>query len=409
MCIDTPLCPLHRGRVTTADQHEIGVEAGYETIPGPTNVIVIHAHNATFGADDSPGSKTSSSRSAFHSPPGEYGQLTPVKTTRDLIKVAQRHKYEMVESGEESEYSHLQHSHGGSRKFSTNSAGTAPSPSMPQSRGKVSITSSLSLSGHQPGPIFDSPEYMTVGSKSTKDWPETGEGVIHADNEYSHINPEALKSSETRSREAEGSDLDREGYHQLPSVFIGVAKQRPNDEINPEQRQNIHTTNAHPPAHRHKSATLASEPYTPIETANVKKRNTYSFAIVSTEEQYVSERGHTYHLLERSDEHQQYRSPPDSNEGSLKFHMEEDRKESSSIPPYSQVSKSDSDEQKETDKNKEQSDSSSLQESSMESSRKVIPPYSQVDKSKKKNRQPQAQLDAQLNPETHHYHQSRQT
>ena len=73
---------------------------------------------------------------------------------------------------------------------------------------------------------------------------------------------------------------------------------------------------------------------------------------------------------------------------------------------YSQENESpeqDSDKQKETE---EQSDSGSIQESSTETSRKVIPPYSQVDKSKKKNRKPQAQLDhdSQVDQKTHHYH-----
>ena len=357
----------------------------------------IHAHNATFGGDHSPDSKTSSSRSAHHTPPPEYEDVSTVKATKDSIRAAQRHQYEMVESSKQPEYSHLQHTHGGSQKFSINSTGTAPSPSMSQNRGKMSVTSSLSLSGHQPDLIFDSPEYMTTeldGSKSTKTWPETGEGVIHSDTQYSHLNHEALKDTETTTREAEGPDLDSEGYHQLPSVFTGEAKQQPNGEISPEQRQNSHTTNAHPPAHRHKSATLASEPYTPVEMTNVMKRNAYSFTIVSTDEQYVSERGHMYHLLERSDEYQQNRSTPGSNEDRPKFCIQEDnstkdRKDSSLIPPYSQVNKSperDSNKQKETEKGEEQSDSSSLQGSKTESSRKVIPSYSQVDKSKKKNR-----------------------
>ena len=243
----------------------------------------------------------------------------------------------------------------------------------------MSITSSLSLSEHQPEPIFDSPEYETIepnGSKSTKTLPE---GVINPDTEYSHISREVLKNMKTTTREAEDSDLDSKGYHQLPSVFTGVAKQQPNSEISPEQRENSCTTNTHPSARRHKSATAASsasEPYTPVETTNVVKRNTYSFAIVSTDEQYVSERGHMYHLLERSDEHQLTHS----NEGSPKFRIQEDN-------------------------SMEQSNSSFLQESSMENSGKVIPPYSQVDKSKKINRRPQVQLDAQLNQETHHHHQ----
>jgi hypothetical protein len=140
------------------------------------------------------------------------------------------------------------------------------------------------------------------------------------------------------------------------------------------------------------------------------KRNTYSFTIVSTDEQYVSERGHMYHLLERSDEHQHNQSIPHSKEGSPKSCIQEDdtmeeRKESSSIPPYSNIIMSpeqDSNKQKETEKHEERRDSSSLP---MESSHKVIPPYSQVDKSKKKNRQPQVQPDTQLNQETHHFHQ----
>ena len=367
-------------------------------------------HNANFGGDHSPNSKTSSSGSALHSPPGDYEDVSTVKQTRDSIK---RHQYEMVESGEQSEYSHLQHAHGGSRKFSTNSTGTAPPPSMSQNR---SITSSLSLSGHhQPEPVFNSPEYMTIelnGSKSTKIQPETGEGVINADTGYSHINHEVLKTRETTTRETDlGPDLDSEGYHLLPSVFTGV---EPNRDNSSEQRQSSHTKHTHPQAHRHKSATLASQPYTPIESTNVMKRNAYSFTIVSTDEEYVSERGHVYHLLERSDVHQQNHSIPNSSdsEGTAKFCIQEDGDasdgiESSSIPPYSQVNKSskqESDNQKDIEESEEQNNSSLLQESSPESSRKVLPPYSQVDKSKKKNRQPQAQLDTQLNPETHHYH-----
>ena len=399
-------CIIIMCRVTT-DQQEIRAETGYEI---PTNVI--HAHNATFGGDHSPNSKTStSSRSALHSPPGEYEEVSIVKQTRDSIKSAQRHQYELVESGDQSEYSHLQHAHGGSRKFRTNSTGTAPSPSVSQNRGKVSITSSLSLSGRQPEPIFDSPEYATIEpnrSKSTKTpRPETGEGAISEDTGYSHINQEAVTGTNT-TREAEDPDLDdSEGYHQLPSVFTG---QQPNSS---EQNENSHTTNSHPSARRHKSATLAtsSGPYTPVEVTNVVKRNAYSFTIVSTDEQYVSERGHMYHLLERSDERQKNRSIPGSKEGSPILHIQEDdsaedKKDSSSIPPYSQENESpeqDSDKQKETE---EQSDSGSVQESSTETSRKVIPPYSQVDKSKKKNRKPQAQLDhdSQLDQETHHYH-----
>ena len=299
-----------------------------------------------------------------------------METTRDSIKAAQRNQYELVESGDQSEYSHLQHTHGGSRKFNTSSTGTAPSPSVSQNRGKVSITSSLSLSGRQPKPVFDSPEYETIelhGSKSTKTMPE---GVINPDTEYSHIDREVLKSTKITTKEAEDSDLDSEGYHQLPSVFTGVAKQLPNSEISPEQRENSCTTNTHPPARRYKSAT--SEPYTPVETTNVMKRNTYSFTIVSTDERYVSERGHMYHLLERSDEHQ-CNQLSHSNEGSPKFCIQEDN-------------------------SMEKSDSNSPHESSMENSGKVIPPYSQVDKSKKKNRKPQVQLDDQLNQETHHHH-----
>ena len=383
---------------------------------------VIHAHNAAFGGDQSPDSKTSSSRSALHSAPGEYEEVGIVKATRDSIKSTQRHQYELVESGEQSEYSHLQHAHGGSqkRKFSTNSTGTAPPPPLPStsnSQGKVSITSSLSLSGHQPGPIFDSLEYMTIeldGSKSTKTQPQTGED-LNVDAGYSHINHKALKGMDTT--QTEGPDQDSDGYHQLPSVFTEAANNHIKGQPSGPERQNSHITKTHPPAHRHNSATTASDPYTPIESANVMKRNAYSFSIVSTDEQYVSERGHVYHLLERSDEHQQSRSCPGSNEGSPKFRIQEedsakDRSDSSSIPPYSQVNKSPkqaSNEQKDTEQSnqsEDQSDCSSPQGSSTDDSRKVIPPYSQVDKSKKKNRRPQAQLDhdAQDSQETHHYH-----
>ncbi len=360
----------------------------------------------------SPNSETSPSRSAHYE---EIG------TVEDSTKAAQRNQYDLVESSDQSEYSHLQHSHGGSRKFRANSTGTAPSPSMTQNRGKVSITSSLSLSGHHPEPIFDGPEYETIDSKLTNSLSKPSEGVINEDAEYSHINCEALTSTETTTRESEYPDLDSEGYHQLlPIVLTGVAKQQSkfNGEISPEERQNSQTTNSHPLARRHKSATSASGhgPYTPVETTNIMKRNTYSFTIVSTDEQYVSERGHMYHLLERSDEHQHNQSIPHSKEGSPKFCIQEngtmeDGKESSSIPPYSQVNniimspEQDSNKQKETEKHEEQSDSSSLQELSMETSHKVIPPYSQVDKSKKKNRQPQVQPDTQLNQKIHHFHQ----
>ena len=128
------------------------------------------------------------------------------------------------------------------------------------------------------------------------------------------------------------------------------------------------------------------------EDIPTESTNDVKFPMMSTGEQYVSELGHIYHLLERS---RQNRSTPDSNEGSPNFQIIEDdsvkdRKESDSILPYSVVNGSpnqDSNKQKKTENNEDHSDSSSLQDSSMESSHKVIPLYSQVDKSKKKNRQ----------------------
>ena len=323
-------------------------------------------------------------------------------STRDTIRATEiGHHYEMVESGEQSEYSHLQHTHGGSLrvKFGANSTGTAIAPSAShQNRNKLFATKSLSLTRqYQPKPLFDSPEYMAIemnGSDSIKPYPQTGEG-FDDDTEYSRINHEML----TSTREVEGNDLNSEGYHQLPSVFIEAAKQQPGGLISTSDRPSTSLTNTHPLVNRHKSANSESDPYTPIKSTEAAKRNTYSFSIVSTDEQYVSERGHVYHLLERSHEHRQNRRSPSSTDGGPKFSIREDdstndRKNSDSIPPYSQVNKPKKKEALDEWKGTEQSDQSgSNSPNSDASSRKVIPVYSQVDKSKKKNRRPQLKLD----------------
>ncbi len=45
---------------------------------------------------------------------------------------------------------------------------------------------------------------------------------------------------------------------------------------------------------------LESHTYTPVIPTNSKEDNNYTFAIVNTEEKYVSEQGHLYHVLESS-------------------------------------------------------------------------------------------------------------
>ncbi len=57
---------------------------------------------------------------------------------------------------------------------------------------------------------------------------------------------------------------------------------------------------------------LESHAYTPVIPTEQRGDNNYTFAIVSTEEKYISEQGHLYHVLEssmKSDEREESTTP----------------------------------------------------------------------------------------------------
>ena len=400
---------------------------------------VIHARNPTFGGEGSPDSSTSLRSTTANrmpvSPPGEYEVVSHMTSTRGSITTSLRNKYETIENEGPPEYSHLQHSHGGSlkRNFSTNSTGTG---TMSTSNNRERLSKTSSLTGYKQELMFDSPEYMTVGlGKSNPTSSSQIEVDMSMDNTlgYSHINHEALEGKKATELE----DDDSEAYPQVPSVFTQAANKpdmhQTNHQISLESRT---TMAAHPSARRHHSATVngvsgEDAVYTSIDPTGIKERNSYSFSIVSTDDQYVSEQGHVYHVLERSDELRgNPSSTANSNSSSPKFRIQDgdnrDKNTSGTVPPYCLVTKSPKQTRskpKEAERNDKHSDSSQNSSEGATNESRAIPPYSQVDKSKKiKNRQPNSedeepeneenehhyhileQVDGQDSPDTHHYH-----
>ena len=392
---------------------EDGTEVQYETIN------VVHAHNPTFGGEGSPGSRgsprTTNTIQVSLSSTGEYEDVTAVMDTRGSLKASQRHQYDLVESEEPPEYSHLQHAHGGSLKLkiSTNSSETLPSSSY-NSRERSSLV--LSTGGHkQLQPLFDNPEYMSIGergSRQTQTLPRAvnvGEGLTG----YGRIN---------RTNSSELNYPTSEDYRQLPSVFTEGANnlitRQQGRQISLERWNNRTTMASHPPAHRHHSATVdgTGSTYASIDPNTVKKRNTYSFSIVSTDDRYVSERGHVYHVLEQTDKQRQNSFASDQGTSSPRFRIQEEgvkkgRDTGGRLPSYSNVIKSSKQAQEKQNEEIEMDDvhlrGSPVLDSveGNEDGYREIPAYSQVDKSKKKNKMhPQVEeLDLQES-DTHHYH-----
>ena len=368
-------------------------EVQYETL---TNVI--HSQNTTFGGEGSPESSTSLRTSVQIplSPPGVYEDVNNLMSARGL-----RNQYETIDNQGLPEYSHLQHAHGGSlqRNFSARSTRTLPPPVPPSNnRGKLSAT--LSWSGHKTKPLVDEPNYTPTRvdeSKSPKNI-VAASSVVQATG-YSHINHEALQSTEVL--EPQGPDSD--GYHQLPSVFTIEAKKlnepQPKEHVGSD-RQNSHTTTAaHHSVERHNSASandVSSGAYTLIDPSKVEERNLYAVSILSTDDRYVSEQGHVYQVLERSDEHREKTSSLSSSNGGaptfqiLEKGVTKDKHTSGTIPPYGQVTRSPKQaqrKQKEMEQNDQCNSSQDSSEGAMDDGTRMIPPYSQVDKSKKiKNR-----------------------
>lgn len=407
-----------------------GVEVQYATL---TNVI--HSQNTTFGGNGSPDSSTSlkkmpatgGTRDTPLSPPGEYEDVSHLIAARDSSRTpAQRNQYETIENEGPPEYSHLQHAHSGGslrRQFSTKSTGSLPRlppppPSSTQSttNSHGTLSASLSLSGRNSDQLLDSPNYkmgigMACGLKPNNSQADTSAAKVGDEQMtgYSLIHHEALKSAD--AAEAEGP-CDSEEYHQLPIAFTTEAKKtnepQPNGQISVVETEDRSTTMAAPPSvRRHNSA---NEAYTSIDPSTVKDSNLYSFAIVSTDDRYVSEQGHVYQVLERSDEHQQNRYS--SNVGGPKFRILEKgsvAKAGQAIPSYGQVTKSPKQAQKrpkEVDESEHSGSSSQDSNEGSNESRRTIPPYAQVDKSKKKGKTNiQTQVVEQQPPEDPHlYH-----
>ena len=379
---------------------------------------VIHAQNPTFDGERSLDSNTPPRTTTASQMPltsmGEYEVVSDVTVTRDSIRASLRNQYETIENEGPLEYSHLQHSHRGSlkRKISSNSTGSG-TLSASINRERLSKTSSLT-GCKKTEPLFDSPDYMTVGVGGSKQTNSTQAEVdVKVDVlGYSHINHDALKGTEG----VEPGNPDGEVYTQVPRVFMEATNKLSTHRSNRQMSLEGPTTReAHPTAHRQHSATVngtrSDAAYTSIDPTGVEEDNLYSFSIVSTDDQYVSEQGHVYHVLERSDEHQQKRTAAGSlKSGSPKFCIQNggtnDKNTGGTIPPYGQVTKSPKQAQSRHIEKIKQNDGHS-DDSSEETNNNCqkIPPYSQVDKSKKTtNTQPKVEEDEPRNGNTHHYH-----
>ena len=386
----------------------------YDTI---TNVI--HAQNPAFDGNGSPDSKgsprTTNTIQVSLSSTGEYEYVTTEMATRGSVKASQRHQYDQVESEELAEYSHLQHAHGGSqkRKFSITSNGTRTLPSSYNNRERTS-SSMPRNGGSHPQPIFDGPEYMSIddhNAKRTHTLPKAatvGEDSVALG--YSRINHGSVKGTNSVN---ELRDVAGEDYHQLPSVFSDGANNLVMNQQghgnSPEGWNNGTTMASHPSAHRHNSATVNGtvNEYASIDPKGVKKRNAYSFSITSTDDFYISERGHLYHVLERTDKEQQKSFGYNGKRPRFRIQENGSRKGKNTGdagPAYSNVirsSKQSQEKQNEEIERKDRSEDPILEHTG---DSRMIPVYSQVDKSKKMKNQPQVEERDLQDSDNHHYH-----
>lgn len=185
--------------------------------------------------------------------------------------------YENVVTEEDPpEYSRLEHS--GSLKC-RNRPSTSSMPSVQASpRGRnVSIGG---WSGPYP-PVFDDPTYVFSNDPPLPSHKNVFKSMSANTNtreeKYSHLDLELSSKVGRTSIKSSNSD----SYHQPVSAFVG---QMPPRRI--VRRKSYDTGRTHE--------------YTPIKPSRPKRKSDYTFPIVATEEKYISEQGHLYHVLEAS-------------------------------------------------------------------------------------------------------------
>ena len=177
------------------------------------------------------------------------------------------------------EYSRLEHS--GSLKCRDRPS-TSSTPSAQFSpRGRNSSVGGWS--GPYP-PVLDDPIY-----------------VVANDPPPPPLNPhvKVFKSRSTTNTKDEYSQLDLEQSSNV-DVFGRTSVQSSNSDKYHQPMSSQVPSNSRRVVRRKSYDTSRTHEYTPIKPCRPKRKNDYTFPIVATEEKYVSEQGHLYHVLEAS-------------------------------------------------------------------------------------------------------------
>lgn len=211
----------------------------------------------------------------------EIIDLDPVPAAGEGSRTTRKHQYEAVVNDEDDEnYNRLQRSDSKSRKTSCSTTGTSVSPVVP-SRGESTTPLSPVL---KDSILFDNPKYSQLGklggqhpsiykTAST----DSNPGVA---NQSDVLIPAREPVTKAKAAKTLSSQKDDEYFHDS-SMFIvnGLAQ----DETKRCTAQN---------------SDVPSEHYSSLLSSTMNEESSYALAIVSSQEKYVSEKGHLYQVLE---------------------------------------------------------------------------------------------------------------
>lgn len=212
----------------------------------------------------------------------EIVDLDPVPAAkREGNHATRKHQYEAVANDEDEEnYNRLQRSDSKSRNTSRSTTGTSVSPVVP-SRGESITPLSPAL---KDSILFDNPKYSQLGNlggqhasiyKTTST--DSNSGSANQGGAPIPANEPATKAKVAKMLSLQKDD---EYFHDS-SMFIvnGLAQ----DET---KRRTVQT------------ADVPSEHYSALLPSTMNEESSYALAIVSSQERYVSEKGHLYQVLE---------------------------------------------------------------------------------------------------------------
>lgn len=232
--------------------------------------------------EHSPSLQTATAVQVFHPPsvPGQYEDidLSPVGSVTN-------HKYEPVRKDENGvSYSRLQRSKSRNASSSGSHSGLSTSPVIP-----------IPPHEEQPSPplreneIFDNPKYsysqLFRPTSQNIDIYKGGASDSSNGRNYSQSPSDALESEVAAHNLRLGSSSEEKGddYHQDASAFVVSALVRDETKLSIPPHTELPTTH-----------------YTSISTSGVAQDESYTLPIVSTNDKYVSEKGHLYYVLEEA-------------------------------------------------------------------------------------------------------------